>query len=86
MLNTDNNRITTSEENSSENYFQFITQNAWEYILRDKFCQKENDGLNFVIIYGDIRLYKYLVTEIGNQNDPKFEAVLNFIYGIIKGA
>ena len=24
--------------------------------------------------------------EIGNQNDPKFEAVLNFISGIIKGA
>ena len=54
--------------------------------MRDKFCQKENDGLNFVIICGDIRLYKYLVTEIGNQNDPKFEAVLNFISGIIKGA
>ena len=27
-----------------------------------------------------------MVTEIGNQNDPKFEAVLNFISGIIKGA
>ena len=69
LLNTDNNRITTSEENSTENYFQFITQNVWEYIFRDKFCQltKENDGLNFVIACGDIRLYNYLVTEIGNQ-------------------
>ena len=54
--------------------------------MRDKFCQKENDGLNFVIICGDIRLYNYLVTEIGNLNDPKLEAVLNFICGIIKGA
>ena len=88
LLNTDNNRITTSEENSTENYFQFITQSVWEYIFRDKFCQltKENDGLNFVIACGDIRLYNYLVTEIGNLNDPKLEAVLNFICGIIKGA
>ena len=88
LLNTDNNRITTSEENSTENYFQFITQSVWEYIFRDKFCQltKENDGLNFVITCGDIRLYNYLVTEIGNLNDPKVEAVLNFICGIIKGA
>ena len=88
LLNTDNNRITTSEENSIENYFQFITQNVWEYIFKDKFCQlkKENEGLNFLIICGDIRLYNFLVTEIGNQNDPKLEAVLNFICGIIKGA
>ena len=27
-----------------------------------------------------------MVTEKGNQNDPKLEAVLNFICGIIKGA
>ena len=88
LLNTDNNRITTSEENSTENYFKFITQSVWEYIFRDKFCQltKENDGLNFIITCGDIRLYNYLVTEIGNLNDPKLEAVLNFICGIIKGA
>ena len=87
LLNTDNNRI-TSENNSIENYFQFITQNVWEYIFRDKFCQltKENDGLNFLIICGDIRLYNYLVTEKGNQSDQKLEAVLNFICGIIKGA
>ena len=26
------------------------------------------------------------MTEIGNQNDPKLEIVLNFICGIIKGA
>ena len=87
LLNTDNNSI-TSENNSIDNYFQFITQNVWEYIFRDKFCQltKENDGLNFLIICGDIRLYNYLVTEKGNLTDPKLEAVLYFICGIIKGA
>ena len=87
LLNTDNNRI-TSEKNSIETYFQFITQNVWEFIFRDKYCQstKENNGSNFIITSGDIRLYNYLVTEKGNQNDPKLEAVLNFICGIIKGA
>ena len=87
LLNTDNNRI-TSEKNSTETYFQFITQNVWEFIFKDKYCQltKENDGSNYVITSGDIRLYNFLVTEKGNQNDPKLEAVLNFICGIIKGA
>ena len=87
LLNTDNNKI-TSEKNSTESYFQFITQNVWEYIFKDKYCQltKENDGSNFVITSGDIRLYNYLVIEKVNQNDPKLEAVLNFICGIIKGA
>ena len=87
LLNTDNNKI-TSEKNSIENYFQFITQNVWEYIFKDKFCQltKENDGSNFIITSGDIRLYNFLVTEKGNLNDPKLESVLNFICGIIKGA
>ena len=87
LLNTDNNKI-TSEKNTTESYFQFITQNVWEFIFRDKFCQltKENDGSNFVITSGDIRLYNYLVLEKGNLNDPKLEAVLNFICGIIKGA
>ena len=66
LLNTDNNRI-TSEKNSIETYFQFITQNVWEFIFRDKYCQstKENNGSNFIITSGDIRLYNYLVTEKG---------------------
>ena len=87
LLNTDNNKI-TSENNSTESYFQFITQNVWDFIFKDKYCQltKENEGSNFVITSGDIRLYNYLVIEKGNQNDPKLEAVLNFICGIIKGA
>ena len=67
LLDTDNNRI-TSEKNSTETYFQFITQNDWEFIFKDKYCQltKENDGSNFVITSGDIRLYNFLVTEKGN--------------------
>ena len=87
LLNSDNNRI-TSEKNSTETYFQFITQNVWDYIFKDKYCQltKENDGSNYVITSGDIRLYNYLVTEKGNLNDVKLESVLNFISGIIKGA
>ena len=87
LLNTDNNRI-TSEKNTTENYFQFITQNVWEFIFKDKYCQltRENDGSNFVITSGDIRLYNFLITEKGNQSDPKLEAVLNFICGIIKGS
>ena len=87
LLNTDNNKI-TSDNNSTETYFQFITQNVWEFIFKDKYCTltKENDGSNFVITSGDIRLYNFLVTEKGNQNDPKLEAILNFISGIIKGA
>ena len=87
LLNLDNNKI-TSEKNTTENYFQFITQNVWEFIFKDKFCQltRENDGLNFVITSGDIRLYNFLITERGNQSDPKLEAVLNFICGIIKGS
>ena len=87
LLNTDNNRI-TSEKNSTETYFQFITQNVWEFIFKDKYCQltKENDGSNYVITSGDIRLYNFLVTEKGNQNDQKLESILNFICGIIKGA
>ncbi len=87
LLNSDNNRI-TSEKNSTETYFQFITQNVWDYIFKDKYCQltKENDGSNYVITSGDIRLYNYLVTEKGNLNDVKLESVLNFISGVIKGA
>ena len=87
LLNTDNNKI-SSDTNSTEVFFQFITQNVWEFIFKDKYCtlSKENDGANFVITSGDIRLYNYLVTEKGNQNDPKLEAILNFISGIIKGA
>ena len=87
LLNSDNNRI-TSEKNSTETYFQFITQNVWDYIFKDKYCllTKENDGSNYVITSGDIRLYNYLVTEKGNLNDVKLESVLNFISGIIKGA
>ena len=87
LLNTDNNRI-TSEKNTTESYFQFITQNVWEFIFKDKYCQltKENDGSNFVITSGDIRLYNFLVTEKENQSDPKLEAILNFVCGIIKGA
>ena len=87
LLNSDNNRI-TSEKNSTETYFQFITQNVWDSIFKDKYCQltKENDGSNYVITSGDIRLYNYLVTEKGNLNDVKLESVLNFISGIIKGA
>ena len=87
LLNTNNNRI-TSERNTIENYFLFITQNVWNFIFQDKDCQytKENDGSNFVITSGDIRLYNFLITEKGNQNDPKLEAVLNFLCGIIKGS
>ncbi len=86
LLNTDN-RI-TSEKNTIDNYFQFITQNVWEFLFKDKYCQvtKENDGSNYVITSGDIRLYNFLITEKGNQSDPKLEAVLNFVCGIIKGA
>ena len=87
LLNTDNNKI-SSDTNSTEIFFQFITQNVWEFIFKDKYCTltKENDGSNFIINSGDIRLYNYLVTEKGSQNDPKLEAILNFISGIIKGA
>ena len=87
LLNTDNDRM-TSEKSTTENYFQFITKNVWEFIFKDKYCQltKENDGSNFVITSGDIRLYNYLVTEKGNQSDPKLEAILHFLCGIIKGA
>ena len=87
LLNTDNNRI-TSENNPTEAYFQFFTQKVWDFIFKDKYCQltKENDGSNYVITSGDIKLYNFLVSEKGNQNEPKLEAVLNFISGIIKGS
>jgi len=86
LLNTDNNKINL-EINSTESYFHFITQNVWEFIFKDNcLLKKENDGSNFIITSGDIRLYNYLVTEKGNQNDTKLEAVLNFICGIIKGS
>ena len=39
-----------------------------------------------MITSGDIRLYNFLITEKGNQSDPKLEAVLNFLCGIIKGS
>ena len=87
LLNTDKTRATL-EQNSTDNYFQFITKNVWEYIFQDNNCRltKENDGANYAITSGDIKLYNFLVTEKNNQNDPKLEAVLNFICGIIKGA
>ncbi len=87
LLNTDKSRVTL-EKNSVYNYFQFITKNVWEFIFQDQNCQltKENEGANYLITSGDIKLYNYLVTEKGNQNDPKLEAILNFICGIIKGA
>ena len=87
LLNTDKSRVTL-EKNSVYNYFQFITKNVWEFIFQDQNCQltKENDGANYLITSGDIKLYNYLVTEKGNQNDAKLEAILNFICGIIKGA
>ena len=87
LLNTDKSRITL-EKNSVYNYFQFITKNVWEFIFQDQNCQltKENEGANYLITSGDIKLYNYLVTEKGNQNDAKLEAILNFICGIIKGA
>ena len=87
LLNTDKSR-STLDKNSVDNYFQFITKNVWEFIFQDSNCQlsKENEGANYLITSGDIKLYNYLVTEKGNQNDPKLEAILNFICGIIKGA
>ena len=87
LLNTDKSRVTL-EKNSVYNYFQFITKNVWEFIFQDQNCQvtKENEGANYLITSGDIKLYNYLVTEKGNQNDAKLEAILNFICGIIKGA
>ena len=87
LLNTDKSR-STLDKNSVDNYFQFITKNLWEFIFQDSNCQlsKENEGANYLITSGDIKLYNYLVTEKGNQNDPKLEAILNFICGIIKGA
>ena len=87
LLNTDKSRVTL-EKNSVYNYFQFITKNVWEFIFQDQNCQltKENEGANYLITSGDIKLYNYLVTEKGNQNDVKLEAILNFICGIIKGA
>ena len=87
LLNTDKSRATL-DKNSVDNYFQFITKNVWEFIFQDSNCQlsKENEGANYLITSGDIKLYNYLVTEKGNQNDPKLEAILNFICGIIKGA
>ena len=87
LLNLDKSR-STLDKNSVDNYFQFITKNVWELIFQDSNCQlsKENEGANYLITSGDIKLYNYLVTEKGNQNDPKLEAILNFICGIIKGA
>jgi len=87
LLNIDKSR-STLDKNSVDNYFQFITKNVWEFIFQDSNCQlsKENEGANYLITSGDIKLYNYLVTEKGNQNDPKLEAILNFICGIIKGA
>ena len=87
LLNSDKSR-STLDKNSVDNYFQFITKNVWEFIFQDSNCQlsKENEGANYLITSGDIKLYNYLVTEKGNQNDPKLEAILNFICGIIKGA
>ena len=87
LLNNDKSR-STLDKNSVDNYFQFITKNVWEFIFQDSNCQlsKENEGANYLITSGDIKLYNYLVTEKGNQNDPKLEAILNFICGIIKGA
>ena len=87
LLNTDKSRVTL-EKNSVYNYFQFITKNVWEFIFQDQNCQltKEDEGANYLITSGDIKLYNYLVTEKGNQNDAKLEAILNFICGIIKGA
>ena len=87
LLNSDKSRVTL-EKNSVYNYFQFITKNVWEFIFQDQNCQltKENEGANYLITSGDIKLYNYLVTEKGNQNDAKLEAILNFICGIIKGA
>ena len=87
LLNTDKSR-STLDKNSVDNYFQFITKNVWEFIFQDSNCQlsKENEGANYLITSGDIKLYNYLVTEKGNQNDTKLEAILNFICGIIKGA
>ena len=87
LLNTDKSRATL-DKNSVDNYFQFITKNVWEFIFQDSNCQlsKENEGANYLITSGDIKLYNYLVTEKGNQNDAKLEAILNFICGIIKGA
>ena len=87
LLNTDKSR-STLDKNSVDNYFQFITKNVWEFIFQDSNCQlsKENEGANYLITSGDIKLYNFLVTEKGNQNDPKLEAILNFICGIIKGA
>ena len=87
LLNSDKSRATL-EKNSVDNYFQFITKCVWEFIFQDSNCQltKENEGANYLITSGDIKLYNYLVTEKGNQNDQKLEAILNFICGIIKGA
>ena len=87
LLNSDKSRATL-EKNSVDNYFQFISKNVWEFIFQDSNCQltKENEGANYLITSGDIKLYNYLVTEKGNQNDQKLEAILNFICGIIKGA
>ena len=87
LLNIDKSR-STLDKNSVDNYFQFITKNVWEFIFQDSNCQlsKENEGANYLITSGDIKLYNYLVTEKGNQNDPKLEAILNFICGILKGA
>ena len=87
LLNSDKSRVTL-EKNSIDNYFQFITKSVWEFIFQDSNCQltKENEGANYLITSGDIKLYNYLVTEKGNQNDPKLEAILNFICGILKGA
>ena len=87
LLNSDKSRATL-EKNSVDNYFQFISKNVWEFIFQDSNCQltRENEGANYLITSGDIKLYNYLVTEKGNQNDQKLEAILNFICGIIKGA
>ena len=87
LLNSDKSRVIL-EKNSVDNYFQFITKCVWEFIFQDSNCQltKENEGANYLITSGDIKLYNYLVTEKGNQNDQKLEAILNFICGIIKGA
>ena len=87
LLNSDKSRVIL-EKNSVDNYFQFITKCVWEFIFQDSNCQltKENEGANYLITSGDIKLYNYLVTEKGNQNDPKLEAILTYICGILKGA
>ena len=87
LLNQGISKINT-EKNSIESYINFVAKEVFEFIFRVKSynVEKENDGSNYIITTKDMKLYNILITEKESQNNPKLEAILNFVCGVIKGA